>query len=183
MLSSIAFETTPLMVGGVLYASTSLSQLAAINAQTGQTIWVFNPESYKTGRPTNLGFVHRGMAYWTDGKSERLLIATGDAYLWAVDAKTGKAVDTFGESGKINLAKGIPLAQNARNYAMTSPPVICRDVVIVGSSIFDGPTNMEMPRGDIQAFDARTGKPLWIFHSVPQAGEYGVESWEKESWK
>jgi glucose dehydrogenase len=183
MLSSFAFETTPLMVGGVLYASTSLSQLAAIDAQTGKTIWVFNPESYKTGRPTNLGFVHRGLAYWSDGKSERLFIATGDAYLWAVDAKTGKAVDSFGESGKINLAKGIPLAQNSRNYAMTSPPVICRDAVIVGSSIFDGPTNMEMPRGDIQAFDTRTGKPLWIFHSVPQAGEYGVESWEKESWK
>jgi glucose dehydrogenase len=183
MLSSFAFETTPLMVGGVLYATTSLSQLAAINAQTGQTIWVFNPESYKSGRPTNLGYVHRGLAYWTDAKSERLFIATGDAYLWAVDAKTGKAVDTFGESGKINLAKGIPLAQNARNYAMTSPPVICRDVVIVGSSIFDGPTNMEMPRGDIQAFDVHTGKPLWVFHSVPQTGEYGVESWEKESWK
>src|SRR5262245_9585931 len=96
MLSSIAFETTPLMVGGVLYASTSLSQLAAINAQTGETIWVFNPESYKSGRPTNLGFVHRGLAYWSDGKAERLFIATGDAYLWAVDAKTGKAVDTFG---------------------------------------------------------------------------------------
>jgi quinoprotein glucose dehydrogenase len=183
MLSSFAYETTPLMVGGVLYVSTSLSQLAAVNAQTGQTIWVFNPESYKAGRPTNLGYVHRGAAYWTDGKLERLYIATGDAYLWAVDAKTGKAVDAFGEGGKINLAQAIPHAQNSRNYAVTSPPVICRDVVMVGSSIFDGPTNKEMPRGDIQGFDARTGKQLWIFHSVPQAGEYGVETWENESWK
>lgn len=183
MLSSFAYETTPLMVGGMLYVSTSLSQIAAVNAQTGKTAWVFNPESYKTGRPTNLGYVHRGASYWTDGKSERLFIATGDAYLWAVDAKTGKAVDAFGEGGKINLARAIPLAQNARNYAVTSPPVICRDVVIVGASIFDGPTNKEMPRGDIQAFDARTGRPLWIFHSIPQAGEYGVESWESDSWK
>lgn len=183
MLASFAHEATPLMIGGVLYTSTSLSQVAAINAQTGQTLWVFNPETHKAGRPTNLGFLHRGVAYWTDGKQERIFIGTGDAYLWAVDAKTGKAVADFGEGGKINLTKAIPLAQNARNYAVSSPPVVCRDVVMVGASISDGPTNKEAPRGDIQAFDARTGKPLWIFHSVPQAGEYGNETWENESWK
>jgi quinoprotein glucose dehydrogenase len=182
-LGSFAYETTPLMVNGTLYTSTSLSQAAAINAQTGATIWVFNPEAYKTGRPTNLGYVHRGLAYWTDGKQERIFIATSDAYLWAVDAKTGKAIAEFGEQGKINLAKSIPFASNARNYAVTSPPVICRNVVIVGASISDGPTTTEMPRGDIQAFDVQTGKPAWIFHSVPQQGEYGVETWENESWK
>ena len=182
-LGSFAFEGTPLMVGGTLYLSTSLSQVAAINAQTGQTTWVFDPESYKVGRPTNLGFLHRGVAYWTDGKQERIFIGTADAYLWAVDAKTGKAVSDFGEGGKINLAKAIPYAQNSRNYAVTSPPVICRDVVIVGSSISDGPTNKEAPRGDIQAFDVRTGKPLWVFHSIPQAGEFGNDTWENESWK
>ncbi len=181
--SSFAYEATALMVGGTLYTSTSLSQVAAINAQTGQTIWVFNPEAYKAGRPTNLGFLHRGVAYWSDGKQGRILIATADAYLWAVDAKTGKPVADFGEGGKINLAKAIPHAQNSRNYAVTSPPVICRDVVVVGSSISDGPTAKEAPRGDIQAFDVRTGKPLWVFHSVPQAGEYGNETWENESWK
>lgn len=183
MLMSFAHEATPLMVGGTLYTSTSLSQVAAIDAQTGETIWVFNPEAHKTGRPTNLGFLHRGVAYWTDGKQERIFIGTGDAYLWAVDAKTGKAVPDFGESGKVNLTKAIPYAQNARNYAVSSPPVVCRDVVMVGSSISDGPATKEMPRGDIQAFDARTGKPAWIFHSVPQAGEYGNDSWENESWK
>jgi quinoprotein glucose dehydrogenase len=183
MLQSFAFELTPLMVDGVLYVSTSLSQIAAINAQTGETIWVYDPESYKVGRPTNLGFLHRGVAYWTDGKEERILIGTGDAYLIAVDAKTGKPIESFGENGKVNLTKAIPRAVNARNYAVTSPPLICRDVVVVGSSISDGPTNREMPRGDVQAFDVRTGKPAWIFHTVPQEGEFGVESWENESWK
>lgn len=182
-LSSFANEPTPLMVGGKLYTSTSLSQVAAINPQTGETIWVFNPEAYKAGRPTNLGYVHRGVAYWTDGKQERVFVATADAYLWAIDAKTGKAVADFGEAGKINLAKAIPHAVNSRNYAVTSPPVICRDVVILGASISDGPANKEAPRGDIQAFDARTGKPLWTFHSVPQAGEFGNETWEGDSWK
>jgi quinoprotein glucose dehydrogenase len=183
MLQAFAHEVTPLVVKGVLYTSTSLSQVAAVNAATGETIWVYNPESYKAGRPTNLGFVHRGVAYWTDGTEERILIGTADAYLIAVDAKTGKVIPTFGENGKVNLTTAIPRAVNSRNYAVTSPPVICRDVVIVGSSINDGPISREAPRGDIQAFDVRTGKPAWIFHTVPQAGEFGNETWENESWK
>src|SRR5215475_14011193 len=183
MLSSFAQEATPLMIGGRLYTSTSLSQEAAIDAVTGQTVWTFDTEARKAGRPTNLGFVHRGVAYWTDGKQERIYIATADAYLWAIDAKTGKAVAEFGDGGKVNLAKAIPLAVNSRNYAVTSPPAICRDVVIVGSSIGDGPIVKEQPRGDVQSFDVRTGKPLWIFHTVPQAGEFGNETWENESWK
>ncbi len=183
MLASFAHEATPLMVGGVLYTATSLSQVAAINAETGKTVWTYDPQSYKTGRPTNLGFLHRGVAYWTDGKQERILIGTADAYLVALDAKTGKPMADFGENGKVNLTKAIPLAANARNYAVTSPPVICRDVVIVGSSISDGPTTKEMPRGDVQAFDVRTGKPLWIFHTVAQKGEFGNETWENDSWQ
>ena len=182
-LGSFAFEPTPLAVGNTLYTSTSLAQVAAIDGRTGEQKWVFNPEVYKTGRPTNLGYVHRGVAYWSSGDEERLYVAGHDAYLYAVDAKTGKLVSTFGEEGRVNLAKAIPLAVNARNYTMTSPPVICRDVVIVGSSISDGPQYKEAPRGDVQAFDARTGKPAWIFHAIPQAGEFGNETWEEDSWK
>jgi quinoprotein glucose dehydrogenase len=95
-----------------------------------------------------------------------------------IDAKTGKVIPTFGEAGKVNLAKAIPTAVNARNLPVTSPPVICRDVVVVGSSINDGPISKEAPRGDIQAFDVSNGKPRWIFHTVPQAGEFGNETWE-----
>jgi len=182
-LGSFAYEATPLMVGGVLYTSTSLSQVAAINPQTGKSLWVFNPEAYKAGRPTNLGYVHRGVAYWTDGTQERLYLAAHDAYLYAIDAKTGKVVSEFGEGGRVNLAEAIPLAVNSRNYTMTSPPVICRNVVIVGSSITDGPQNKEGPRGDVQAFDVNTGKPAWIFHVIPQKGEFGNETWENDSWK
>jgi glucose dehydrogenase len=182
-LYTLGYEATPLMIGGVLYISTGLSQVAAIDATTGKTIWVYDPQSYQTGQPTNLGFLHRGVAYWSDGKMERIFIGTCDAYLIAIDAKTGKAVSDFGENGRINLTKAIPLAINARNYAVSSPPMICRDVVVVGCSINDGPMKKEMPRGDIQAFDVRTGKPAWIFHTVPQAGEHGNETWENESWK
>jgi len=137
-LYTLGNEATPLMVGGVLYISTSLSQVAAIDAATGKTKWVYDPKSYQTGQPTNLGFLHRGVAYWTDGKIERIFIGTCDAYLIAIDAKTGQAVESFGEAGRVNLAKAIPFAVNARNFAVTSPPMVCRDVVIVGNSINDG---------------------------------------------
>jgi len=182
-LGSFAFEPTPLAVGNTLYTSTSLAQVAAIDGATGKTIWVFNPEVYKAGRPTNLGYVHRGLAYWAGDGEERLYVAGHDAYLYCVDAKTGKLITSFGDEGRVNLAKAIPLAVNARNYTMTSPPVICRDVVVVGSSISDGPQFKEAPRGDVQAFDVRTGKPAWIFHAIPQAGEFGNETWEDGSWK
>jgi quinoprotein glucose dehydrogenase len=183
MLSSFAYEDTPLMIGGTLYATSSLCHVAAIDAQTGKQKWVFDPESYKAGRPGNLGFVNRGVAYWTDGTLERIYIATHDAHLWAIDAKTGKAVKDFGAGGKVDLTKAIPHAVAPSLYMMTSPPVVCRDVVIVGSSIHDGPQYKEFPRGDVQGFDARTGKPAWIFHSVPQEHEFGVETWKNDSWK
>lgn len=181
-LYTLGYEATPLMIGGVLFISTSLSQVAAIDAATGKTIWVYDPKSYESGQPTNLGFVHRGVAYWTDGKAERIFIGTSDAYLIGLDAKTGQPVLSFGEHGRVDLTKAIPLAVRARNYAVSSPPMVCRDVVLVGASINDGPVKKEAPRGDIQAFDVRTGKPAWIFHTVPQAKEFGNNTWEDESW-
>jgi quinoprotein glucose dehydrogenase len=185
MLGAFGYEATPIMINGTLYTSTSLSQVAAIDAKTGQTKWTFDTETAKHGRPTNLGFVHRGVGFWADPakNDERIYIGTGDAYLWAVDAKTGKPVMAFGDNGRVNLTPNIPLAENGPNYAVTSPPVVVRDTVIVGSSISDGPQNKEMPRGDVQGFDARTGKLKWIFHTVAQAGEFGNDTWENESWK
>jgi quinoprotein glucose dehydrogenase len=183
MLTSFAYEDTPLMIGGTLYATSSLCHVAAIDAATGKEKWVFDPKSYKAGRPGNLGFVNRGVAYWTDGTLERIYIATHDAHLWAIDAKTGKAATEFGEGGKVDLTKAIPHATAPQLYMMTSPPVVSRGNVIVGSSIHDGPQYKTFPRGDVQAFDARTGKPAWIFHSVPQYKEFGVETWKNESWE
>lgn len=182
-LNTFTYEATPLAIGGTLYTSTSFSQVAAIDGRTGKTLWVFNPEVVKTGRPTNLGYVHRGVAYWGGDGAERIYIAAHDAYLYSIDAKTGKLDESFGEAGRVNLAKAIPLAVNARNYTMTSPPIVCRDVVIVGSSISDGPQFKEAPRGDVQAFNVRTGEPVWLFHAIPQEGEFGNDTWEEDSWK
>jgi len=177
------YESTPLMVNGVLYTSTSLSQVAAIDPGTGETIWVHDPESWKAGRPANVGFVHRGVAYWSDGGDERIYIATGDRRLIALDAKTGKPVPSFGLEGSVDLTAGIPRSNPLNLYTMTSPPIVCRDTVIVGSVVRDGVTSMEMPPGHIRGYDARTGKQRWIFHAIPQEGEFGVETWEDGSWE
>ncbi len=184
------YNDTPLMVKGVLYTVTSLGQIAAIDPATGAQIWVLDPGNWKTGRPGNLGFVHRGIAFWSDpstslragGPKDRLLLGTGDAYLISVDAKTGQLDPEFGQGGKVDLMEGLAHAVRATNYSVSAAPVIVRDVVIVGSSIHDGPTHKEWPRGDINAFDVRTGKKLWTWHSIPQKGEFGNETWSDDSW-
>jgi glucose dehydrogenase len=176
-------EATPLMIAGRLYTSTSLSQVAAIDARTGQTIWVYNPESYEQGAPPNFGFVHRGVAYWADGETQRIFIGTGDAQLIALDAKTGQPVPEFGAHGRIDLKTGLHRRVDSALYGVSSPPVICRNVVVVGSSIWDYPRLKAMPPGDVRGFDVRTGQQRWIFHAVPQGQEPGVETWENDSWK
>src|SRR5262245_43156892 len=90
-----SFKSTPIMVNGVLYIKTSLSQAAAIDAATGRLLWAFDPETWRRERPANTGFNARGVAYWTDGTSERIFLPTGDARLWALDAKTGRPIDSF----------------------------------------------------------------------------------------
>lgn len=184
------YHDTPLMVKGVLYTVTSLGQIAAINPATGESIWVFDPGNWKTGRPGNLGFVHRGLSFWSDpstalgagGPKERLLLGTHDAYLISIDAKTGALDPSFGDQGRVDLMTGVAHAVRATNYSVSAAPVVCRDVVVVGASIHDGPTRKEWPRGDISGFDVRTGKKLWTLHSIPQKGEFGNETWADDSW-
>src|SRR5262249_2602908 len=113
-LATWKFEGTPLAVHGVLYVSTSLSQVAAINGASGRTLWVYDPHSYDHGVPPNFGFTHRGVAYWTDGRESRILVGTGDAYLIALDARTGKPVAGFGNNGRIDLTLG--LRRNISRY-------------------------------------------------------------------
>ena len=175
------YHDTPLMVKGVLYTVTSLGQIAAINPGTGESIWVFDPGNWKGERPGNLGFVHRGIAYWSEGAKERLLLGTSDAYLISVDVKTGALDPDFGDKGRVDLMEGVAHAKRSINYSVSAAPIVCRGVVIVGSSIHDAPTHKEWPRGDINGFDVRTGKRLWTLHSIPQKGEFGNDTWGDDS--
>ncbi|WP_205940832.1 pyrroloquinoline quinone-dependent dehydrogenase [Pedobacter paludis] len=182
-IKSWVWESTPLMIGGVLYISTSLSQVAAIDAASGKTKWVYDPETWKNGTPSNNGFVHRGVAYWKDGQDERILLGTGDGYLIAVNANTGKPVDSFGNAGRIDLTQGLGRTVNRKLYGVSSAPIICRDVVVVGTKVHDVPVSETMPPGAVRGFDVRTGKQVWKFNAIPQKGEFGNHTWEAGSWK
>jgi len=182
---SFANESTPLMVGGTLYTSTSLSQVAAIDAATGETKWVYDPKIYENGLgiPANVGWLNRGVAYWRNGDDERVVILTAFAHMIALDTKTGKPVPTFGENGRIDLAQGMRRPVDRSYYTMTSPPAIVRGVIVVGSSVWDWWGMRPPPPGDVRGFDVVTGRLLWTFHTVAQEGEPGVETWWNDSWK
>ncbi len=181
-----SYEATPVKIGNRLYVTTSFSQLAAIDAATGEQLWVFDPKAYEKGRPTNVGFVHRGAAYWSfaeGGRPQgRIFFGTGDAMLHSIDPQTGEPDGGFGEQGHLDLTEGLRRPVSRRHYAISSPPMMCNDVLVMGSSISDGPSHPKGPPGDIRGFDPRTGELLWTFHSVPQEGEVGNDSWKDESW-
>ena len=187
-----SLKATPLMINGVIYLSTPLYQAAAIDAATGRTIWSYNPKSYEAGTPAmSLTWNSRGVAYWTDGESdERIYWGTGDGYLIAVDAKTGAPCEDFGENGRVDLTIGIPRAERGKKdelgallYSMSSPPIVCRDVIVTGSCISDRRDVKGTPPGDVRGWDVRTGERKWTFHTIPHKGEFGNETWEKGSWK
>jgi quinoprotein glucose dehydrogenase len=126
-----------------------------------------------------LGFSSRGLAYWSDGDDASVIWGTGDGYLISVDAATGKPSADFGESGRVDLIEGFPRADRGppTNYSVTSAPLVVRDTVIVGSAITDQPYKKEMPPGHVRAFDVRSGELQWMFHTVPQRGQFGYDTW------
>ncbi|WP_082120604.1 pyrroloquinoline quinone-dependent dehydrogenase [Pedobacter sp. BMA] len=182
-LKTWVWESTPVMADGVLYISTSMSQVAAIDASNGHTLWVYDPLTWLNGLPSNNGFVHRGITYWADGKDKRIVIGTADGFLISLDAKTGKPVNKFGLEGRIDLTQGLGRPVKRELYGVSSPVVICKDVIVVGSKVDDVPSELPMPPGDVRGFDVRTGKQKWIFHAIPQEGEAGNETWKDGSWK
>ncbi len=178
-----AFKATPVMVDGVLYIKTSMSQAAAVDAATGETLWVFDPGTWEGDPPANTGFNARGVAYWSDGLNSRVFLPTGDAYLYALDAKTGRPVADFGADGAIDATQGLRRPIPRRDYQLMSAPIVVGDVVVIGSVVFDGPRYQLAPPGDVRGFDVRTGEELWEFHTIPQPGEFGNETWENGSWR
>ena len=174
-------ESTPIMADGVLYNSTSFSQAYALDAATGELLWVHDPESYRAGTPPNFGFINRGLALWTSGSTKRIFHATGDSRLIALNAGNGQAIQDWGRGGEVNLLEG--LGQDVSNdlYGVSSPPLVCGEAVAVGSSILEFPPRPDTPPGDVRAFNARTGELMWHFHSIPKDGEYGADTWEDGS--
>jgi quinoprotein glucose dehydrogenase len=184
-----AFKATPIMIGGVLYTSTALNLVAAVDAGSGKTIWTFDPKAYASGRrPANSSWQHRGVAYWegkVGGKSEkRIFIATGIGDLIALNAENGEIVKSFGSEGRVDLqAALIRNEDDRRAIGFNSPQLVVGDVIVVGCTVAERPLPNGNPTGHLQAFDARTGERKWLFHTIPQNKEPGAETWENESWK
>ncbi len=173
------FEATPLMVGGTLYLSTPYNRVVALDPDTGQKRWSYDPKAYLDGQvPNGTGFVHRGVALWRDAKSGRLRVFMNSrSRLISLDAETGKPVESFGDNGVITLTNGFRWEVDPKQYTNTSPPVVYKDLVILGNGVADRLVFPKDPPGDVRAFNARTGKLVWSFHTVPHKGEFGNDTW------
>ena len=173
------FECTPVVMDGVMYVTTAFSKVIALEAETGKVLWRFDPKIDTSKR--SYAFANRGVALRKNGTEGRVFLATLRGKLWALDARNGKPIDGFGDGGQVDLAVGMIPEGPDRYYGVTSPPVVYRDLVIVGSTVPD--SLPQGPSGDVRAFDALTGRVVWRFHTVPQPGEFGGDTWEKDSWR
>lgn len=178
------FQATPLAIGDTLIFPTPFNRVIALDARSGRELWQYDPQPWKTyGQPSNgTGFVHRGVATWTDGRARRVFI-NSRWRLIALDASSGAPIASFGTGGEIDLTAGLSRAVRREHYTNTSPPVVWGDLVIVGNGVGDRLMYRGDPPGDVQAFDVRTGRRVWRFKTVPEPGEFGNETWEDGSWR
>ncbi len=165
-------ETSPIIVGRVLYAYTATQKVVALGASSGKLMWKF--DSGIVGKNPV-----RGLSYWTDGKESRIFAPVTN-FLYALDAQTGKPIPDFAEGGRIDLRKDLRGDYQSVSIAMTSPGIVYKDLIIVGGR---NPETYPSPPGDIRAFDVHTGALRWRFHTIPHPGEFGNETWPQDAWR
>ena len=181
------YEGTPLMVHGVVFVTAgSRRAVVALDAATGEMIWMHSENEGKRGENAPRKLSGHGVAYWTDGKEERILYTTPGYRLVALDAKTGIPAAGFGKNGIVDLKldDDQEMDLETAEVGLHSTPVVAKNVVIVGAAHKEGgrPESYKHVKGYVRGFDARTGKRLWIFHTIPKPGEFGIDSWENDSW-
>jgi len=167
----------PIIVGSVLYGTSPKLKVFALDAATGRELWVFDPFGAGAAQ-TSLG-VNRGVTYWEGGLDKRILVTAGQR-LFALDAKTGKPVPTFGAGGSVSLLDGLDRDVTGLYVLSNTPGAIYKDLLILGTRVSEGP-GASAP-GHIRAYDVRTGKIRWIFHTIPHPGELGYDTWPKDAW-
>lgn len=174
--SKSQIQCNPIVVDGVLYGTSPAVKLFALNAATGKQLWVFNPFDTLAGsRKTFFNLNNcRGVTYWSDGDEKRILYTAGP-HIYAVNAENGRLISSFGKNGKVDLHDGLERDVADLFITATSPGVIYKDLLIMGSRVDEGAAAAP---GHIRAYDVRTGRQRWIFHTIPQPGEYGFETWE-----
>jgi quinoprotein glucose dehydrogenase len=174
-------ECTPVVIGGVMYVTTVKSKVVALDAANGRALWLYDPYAgVNIRQPRASNGVNRGVAFWSSEGQARILLGASDGRLISLDAKTGRPDAAFGVSGIVDLRAGMEGDLDGVNYGPTSAPVIYKDIVILG---FSCPEGGRPAPGDPRAFDVRTGRELWRFHTIPRPGEVGNETWEGDSWK
>lgn len=180
-----AFENTPIMIDDVLYLSTSFHRIVALNAETGSQLWVFDPRTYEEGPPlSGTGLNSRGVAFWRGDNGELRVFIAGRQRLFAVDAKTGRPIEAFGGNGAAALNENLSRDVPRLHTQVTSPPVVYKNLIIIGTGVPDRLQYRSDPPGTVQAFDARTGKRAWVFYTIPQsATAFGADTWGNESWR
>jgi quinoprotein glucose dehydrogenase len=179
-------EGTPLMVHGVLYATAGTRRsVVALDATTGELLWVHSEREGPRANASPRRLSGRGLAYWTDGREERILYVTIGYRLVALDAKTGNRIPSFGKDGIVDLKLDDDQEMDlvTGEIGLHAAPVVADDVIIVGAAHRPGgaPKTMRNVRGYVRGFDVQTGKRLWIFHTIPRSNEFGYDTWEKDS--
>ena len=180
-------EATPLMIHGKLYSTAGTRRaVVSLDAATGELLWVHSENEGERGVNAPRQLSGHGLAYWTDGKEERILYVTPGYRLIALDAKTGTPATSFGKGGFVDLKQDddqeIDLVTG--EVGLHSTPVVAKNVVIVGAAHLSGgvPKSKKNVKGYVRGFDVRTGKRLWIFHTIPRPGEFGIDTWLNDSW-
>ena len=176
-----SFQATPIMIDNVLYIPTMYHRVVALDAETGDELWVFDSKAPE--RESRHSFMHRGIAHWRDGDDFRIFL-NSRTRLFAIDGHTGQAVESFGENGSVSLIDGHGRPVDSADFDQTSPPVVFEDLVIVGSRVPDRVQRRFDPPGTVQAYDTRTGERRWVFFTIPQSNDdFGADTWEDESWR
>lgn len=170
-------QCNPIIIEGVLYGTSPQMKLFAIDAATGKQKWVFNPFDSLQGNRRSFFVMNnsRGVAYWTDGETDSRLFYTAGPFILCVNALNGKPVISFGDSGRVDLHTGLDRDVSDLFITATTPGIIYKDLLIMGSRVDEGPAAAP---GHIRAYDVRTGKQQWIFHTIPHPGEFGFDTWE-----
>jgi quinoprotein glucose dehydrogenase len=176
-------QVNPVVINGILYGVSPKLKLFALDAATGQQKWIFNPAADSMtvkGSGYFMMNVCRGVTYFSDGENDQRLFYGASSYLYCVDARTGKPVSSFGDGGHIDLHNDLGMNASQLYVASTSPGIIFKDLIIIGTRVAE---DMPAAPGHIRAYDVHTGKLRWIFHTIPQPGEAGYETWkDKESY-
>ena len=184
--SETNLEATPLMVGGVVYSvAGSRRAVVALDAATGELLWVHREDEGPRGTASPRRLSGRGLAYWSDGKSQRILYVTPGYRLKALDAKTGQPVGAFGKGGVVDLKldNDQKIDPVSGDIGLHAAPVVTRDTIIIGAALREGsaPRSRNNIKGFVRAFDVRTGRRIWTFHTIPMRTEFGADTWEDGS--